>query len=81
MIAEPPDYGGRIEVDSPNKWNSYFQINKKGRLAASMSSAIACACDEMKIDSNAFLMVHNPWTYTVGDAKRHLAARGIPVRM
>ena len=31
-------------------------------IAASMASAIACACDEMKIDANAFLMVHNPWT-------------------
>lgn len=37
-------------------------------IAASMASAIACACDEMKIDANAFLMVHNPWTMTMGNA-------------
>lgn len=37
-------------------------------IAASMASAIACACDELKIDSNAMLMVHNPWTITMGDA-------------
>lgn len=37
-------------------------------IAASMASAIACACDELKIDSNAFLMVHNPWTITMGNA-------------
>ena len=37
-------------------------------IAASMASAIACACDEMKIDANAFLMIHNPWTMTVGNA-------------
>ena len=37
-------------------------------IAASMASAIACACDELKIDSNAFLMVHNPWTFAMGDA-------------
>lgn len=38
-------------------------------LAASMASAIACACDEVKIDSNAFLMVHNPFTVSMGDAE------------
>lgn len=37
-------------------------------IAASMASAIACACDEMTIDSNAFLMVHNPWTIALGNA-------------
>lgn len=37
-------------------------------IAASMASAIACACDELKIDANAFIMVHNPWTMTMGNA-------------
>lgn len=37
-------------------------------IAASMASAVACACDELTIDSNAFLMIHNPWTYACGDA-------------
>jgi len=37
-------------------------------IAASMASAIACACDELQIDANAFLMVHNPWTITMGNA-------------
>ena len=37
-------------------------------IAASMSSAIACACDELKIDANAFFMCHNPWTMTMGNA-------------
>lgn len=37
-------------------------------IAASMASAIACACDELKIDANAFLMVHNPWTMAMGNA-------------
>ena len=37
-------------------------------IAASMASAIACACDELKIDTNAFMMVHNPWTITMGNA-------------
>ena len=38
-------------------------------IAASMASAIACSCDELKIDSNAFLMVHLPYTYSVGNAE------------
>lgn len=37
-------------------------------IAASMASAIACACDELKIDANAFLMIHTPWTLTMGNA-------------
>lgn len=37
-------------------------------IAASMASAIACACDEIEIDANAFLMVHNPWTIAMGNA-------------
>ena len=37
-------------------------------IAASMASAIACACDVLKIDANAFMMVHNPWTMTMGNA-------------
>ena len=37
-------------------------------IAASMASAIACACDTLKIDSNGFLMLHLPWTMTMGNA-------------
>ena len=37
-------------------------------IAASMASAIACACDELKMDANAFMMVHNPWTIAMGNA-------------
>lgn len=37
-------------------------------IAASMASVIACACDTLKIDANAFLMCHNPWTLTMGNA-------------
>lgn len=38
-------------------------------IAASMASAIACACDILQIDANAFLMVHNPWTVVQGNAE------------
>lgn len=37
-------------------------------LAASMASVIACSCEELLIDSNAMIMVHLPWTYTIGNA-------------
>lgn len=37
-------------------------------IAASMASVIACACDNLKIDNNAFMMVHLPWTLTEGNA-------------
>ena len=33
-----------------------------------MASAIACACDEMAIDANAFWMCHLPWTMSIGNA-------------
>jgi len=36
MISEPPDYGGKITASTANKWNSYIQITKKGRIAASV---------------------------------------------
>ena len=36
-------------------------------IAASMASVVACACDELIIDSNAFLMVHLPWCTVEGN--------------
>lgn len=38
-------------------------------VAASMASVIACAGDELKMGQGAFLMVHNPWTVTMGYAE------------
>jgi ATP-dependent Clp endopeptidase proteolytic subunit ClpP len=40
-------------------------------LAASISSVIALAGDEVTIAPNAFFMIHNPWGVTVGDAEIH----------
>lgn len=37
-------------------------------LAASIASVIAMAGDVIKMPNNAMLMVHNPWTYCVGNA-------------
>ena len=37
-------------------------------IAASMASVIACACDKLILDSNAFLMIHQVWTTVAGNA-------------
>lgn len=37
-------------------------------VAASIASVIACACDELVMDASSLMMVHNPWTETVGNA-------------
>ncbi len=37
-------------------------------LAASMASVIAMAGDEVHMADNALLMIHNPWTVSMGDA-------------
>ena len=37
-------------------------------LAASMASVIAMAGDEIHMAANAFLMIHNPWTVSIGDS-------------
>lgn len=38
-------------------------------LAASMASVIACAGQTLKMGQGAFLMLHNPWTVTMGNAE------------
>ena len=37
-------------------------------MAASMASVIACACDEIKMEEAAFLMIHDPWSWIEGNA-------------
>ena len=37
-------------------------------LAASMASVIAMAGDEIRMAENAMLMIHNPWTISMGEA-------------
>lgn len=50
-------------------------LNGKGRvkviitaLAASAASVVAMAGDEIQISPVAYMMIHNPWTITMGDA-------------
>ena len=51
-------------------------LNGKGRvkviitaLAASAASVVAMAGDEIQISPVAYMMIHNPWTIAMGDAK------------
>src|SRR5699024_9196072 len=37
-------------------------------LAASIASVIIMAADEVRMPSNSMLMIHNPWTFTIGNA-------------
>jgi len=52
------------------------RLNGKGKvtviitaLAASAASVVAMAGDEILISPVAYMMIHNPWTVTAGDAK------------
>ena len=46
-------------------------------LAASIASVIALAGDEVRMATNAFFMIHNPWGFTVGDSDAHRHTAGL----
>lgn len=47
--------------------NGHKTIAHVVSIAASMASVVACACDELIIDSNAFMMIHLPYTCVEGN--------------
>ena len=47
--------------------NGHRTIAHVVSIAASMASVVACACDELIIDSNAFVMIHLPYTCVEGN--------------
>ena len=47
--------------------NGHRTIAHVVSIAASMASVVACACNELIIDSNAFMMVHLPYTSVEGN--------------
>ena len=47
--------------------NGHRTIAHVVSIAASMASVVACACDELIIDSNAFMMIHLPYTCVEGN--------------
>ncbi len=78
-----------IEINSPGGYVVYgcemanAIKNSKAHLiahvtgmAASMASVIACACDEIVMEEASFMMIHDPWGYTEGNAdemRKHAA--------
>lgn len=38
-------------------------------LAASIASVIVASCDKVVMPENSMLMIHNPWTFSMGNAK------------
>lgn len=38
-------------------------------LAASIASVIVASCDEVVMPENSMLMIHNPWTFSMGNAR------------
>lgn len=42
-------------------------ITRIDGIAASMGSIIALSGDEIQIGSNAYYMIHNPWSFAIGD--------------
>ncbi|EAE1298296.1 Clp protease ClpP [Listeria monocytogenes] len=38
-------------------------------LAASIASVIVASCDEVIMPENSMLMIHNPWSFVIGNAK------------
>ena len=68
--------GGGAVFDGINIFNAIKNYNK-GKVtivitafAASMASYIALAGDEIKAYDNATYMIHNPWTYSMGDYRQ-----------
>lgn len=76
------DDEGEIEINSPG--GSVVQgiemanaiKNCKARIvahvtgiAASMASVIACACDAIEMEEASFMMIHDPWSYAIGNAE------------
>lgn len=60
--------GGIAIANAIKKYPGETTCNVLG-IAASMASAIACAGKTLKMGQGAFLMIHNPWTYTSGTAE------------
>ncbi|GAW36997.1 ATP-dependent Clp protease proteolytic subunit 1 [Roseovarius sp. A-2] len=48
-------------------------IGQVDALAASMASFLAVVCDETVMHSNSMMMIHEPWTITLGSADDHTA--------
>jgi ATP-dependent protease ClpP protease subunit len=82
MLAGIPDTVERVVFDiySPggDVWDGNAIIHEIGsmkqetvarvRVAASMATLIAVACDRREMNANGRWLIHNPWTAAIGDA-------------
>lgn len=62
-------FGGMAIYNMLKRHNGYKTVYVDG-LAASISSVIALAGDEIIIPSNSYFMIHKPWTRISGDADK-----------
>jgi len=67
--------GGGSIVEGNTIYNALKRCEAKvvthiDSLAASMASVIAMAGDEVRMAQNALLMIHNPWTVSMGGAEQ-----------
>lgn len=64
-------FGGRVIQAAIEAYPDRVTAMVDG-LAASAASIVAVAADEVVMAPGAFLMIHNAWTYTVGNAADHV---------
>jgi ATP-dependent Clp protease, protease subunit len=57
-----------IAIHNMLKRHSARVIAHVDALAASIASVIIMAADEIRMPSNSMLMIHNPWTFAIGNA-------------
>lgn len=57
-----------ITIHNMLKRHSAHVIAHVDALAASIASVIIMAADEIRMPSNSMLMIHNPWTFAIGNA-------------
>jgi ATP-dependent protease ClpP protease subunit len=87
-LGSVPEIGVRINSPGGDVFEGlaiYNQLSKHAAkirieidgLAASIASIIAMAGDRIRIAENAMLMIHDPWTITVGGTAEHTKAAEI----
>lgn len=58
-----------IAIGNMLKQNRAKVIAHVDALAASIASVIVASCDQVIMPENSMLMIHNPWTISMGNAK------------
>ena len=58
-----------ISISNMLKQSGYKTKSIVDGWACSIASVIACACDELVMHENSFLMIHNAWTFVQGDSE------------